>query len=106
MVHPDSPSILLAEREATAKWLQVRLPITKTKQHVRPYAQSVTDEPFLKGGVLPNPPLLASSAAWSGADVVAKSVAMLVCPLGPDPACCARPSAVLARAGPTGGRVH
>jgi hypothetical protein len=36
-----------ANREAIAKWLQVRLPTTKTKQHVSGYTQSVTDEPFL-----------------------------------------------------------
>jgi hypothetical protein len=36
-----------ANREAIAKWLQVRLPTTETKQHVSGYTQSVTDEPFL-----------------------------------------------------------
>ena len=44
---PGSTSIVLAEREANAKWLRVRPPVTETKQHVRCYAQSVTDEPFL-----------------------------------------------------------
>jgi hypothetical protein len=35
------------EREANAKWLQVWAPVTETKRHVRPYAQYVTDDPFL-----------------------------------------------------------
>ena len=36
-----------AKREAIAKWLQVRLPITETKQHIRPFIQPVTDQPSL-----------------------------------------------------------
>jgi hypothetical protein len=44
---PGSTSIILAKREANAKWLRVRPPVTETKQHVTHYAQSVTDEPFL-----------------------------------------------------------
>ena len=47
VVRQDTTSTVLAEREAIAKWLQVRLPITQTKQQVRPYTQGVTDEPFL-----------------------------------------------------------
>ena len=47
MVHADSSSIVLAKCEANAKWPRVRPPTTETKQHARPYAQSVTDEPFL-----------------------------------------------------------
>ena len=42
-----SGSIVLAKREANAKSLLVRAPVTEIKQHVRPYTQSVTDELFL-----------------------------------------------------------
>ncbi len=37
----------LAEHEANAKWPRVRTPSIETKQHVKPYIQSVADEPFL-----------------------------------------------------------
>jgi hypothetical protein len=36
-----------AEREANAKWLRGQAPRTETKRHVRPYTQSITDQPFL-----------------------------------------------------------
>ncbi len=35
------------EREANAKWSRVHLLIHQVEQHVRPYTQSATDEPFL-----------------------------------------------------------
>jgi hypothetical protein len=46
-VHPDSTLIILAEHETNAKCLRVRPSMTETKQHVKGYTQSATDEPFL-----------------------------------------------------------
>jgi len=56
----------LSNRAADAKWPPARQPIIATKQHVKRYTQSVTDEPFLNRvlqvRILPGSPGTARSA--------------------------------------------
>jgi hypothetical protein len=63
-----------AEREANAKWLEVRPPTTDTKQHVRLYVQPVSDELFLNRvaqvRILPGAPRQSRALALSCAFVV------------------------------------
>jgi hypothetical protein len=64
IVHPNSTSIVLAERETSAKWLRVQPPTKQAKQYVKRYPRSVFDEPFLNRvsqvRILPGAPLLNS----------------------------------------------